>query len=244
MNKKVEILGLIPARGGSTGLPGKNIRPLNGLPLIGHTILEAKKSKRISRLVVATDSKEIAEVAKDYGAEVPFERPATISKSNSHAFEVFKYTIDWLKQNEKYRPDILCAMLCTTPFRTASDIDDCLRAMIEHDYDWCFTINEIEHHPYRAMKIVGNQIRPLFDIDRSIMWANRQELPKLYRFNGGVVAGKTEHIENYNEYNIDNLNYSETRVGYVIIPTGRAHDIDTLQDFELAELLIKDGDRL
>jgi N-acylneuraminate cytidylyltransferase/CMP-N,N'-diacetyllegionaminic acid synthase len=150
MNKQAEILGLIPARGGSTGLPGKNIRPLHGVPLIGHTILEAKKSKYISRLVVATDSKEIAEVAKDCGAEVPFERPAEISNSTSHAFEVFKYTIDWLKQNENYRPDILCTMLCTTPFRTASDIDDCLYKMIEDDFDWCFTINEIEHHPYRA----------------------------------------------------------------------------------------------
>jgi N-acylneuraminate cytidylyltransferase/CMP-N,N'-diacetyllegionaminic acid synthase len=76
------------------------------------------------------------------------------------------------------------------------------------------------------------------------MWANRQELPQMYRFNGGVVAGKTEHIENYNEYNIDNLNYSKTRVGYVTMPTDRAHDIDTLRDFELAELLMKDGERL
>ena len=89
MNKEVEILGLIPARGGSTGLPGKNISPLNGIPLIGHTILEAKKSKYISRLAVATDNAEIARAAKEYGAEVPFERPAAISKSNSHAFELF-----------------------------------------------------------------------------------------------------------------------------------------------------------
>ena len=130
-------------------------------------------------------------------------------------------------------------MLCTTPFKTASDIDDCLQTMIEHDYDWCFTINEIEHHPYRAMKIIGDQIKPLFDIDRSVMWANRQELPELYRFNGGVIAGKTEHIENNDEYNIDNLNYSDTRVGYSIMPVSRTIDIDTLEDFEFVEMMMR-----
>jgi len=241
MDKKKEILGLIPARGGSKGLPGKNIRPLDGIPLIAHTILKAKKSRYITRLIVVTDSDDIAQVAKDYGAEVPFQRPEELSTDTSRAFELYKYIIEWFKQNEGYRPDILCTMLCTTPFRTTSDIDSCLWKMITYDYDWCFTINEIEHHPYRAMKIVDDQIRPLFDIDKSVMWANRQELPTLYRFNGGVIVGKTSHIENYSEYNIDNLAYATTRVGYSPMPARRAIDIDTVEDLMFAELLMKEG---
>ncbi len=235
MSEKIEILGIIPARAGSTGLPGKNIRPLMGTPLIAHTILEAKKSKYLSRIAVITDGDDIADVAREYGAEVPFKRPDMISGPQSHAFETYKYTIEWYRENENYRPEIMCCMLCTTPFRTAEDIDNCLSSMIENGHDWGFTINEIEHHPYRAMKIEGDRIRPLFDVDRSVMWANRQELPEMYRFNGGVIAGRTKHIEDHEEYNIDNLNHPDIKVGYSKMPVNRAADIDTLEDFDYVE---------
>ena len=242
MATKKEILGLIPARGGSIGLPGKNIRPLNGIPLIGHTILKAKKSKLIDRVIVATDSDEIAEIAIRYGAEVPFRRPAEISGPKSHGFEVFKYSLNWLKEHENYIPDILSTMLCTTPFLYAEDIDSCLIKMINNDYDWCFTINEIEHHPYRAMMLEGDLMHPMFDLENTKLWGNRQEFPMVYRFNGGVIAAKTEHIRNYNEYNIDNLKYYNTRVGYSIMPQDRSIDIDTAADFEFVELLLQKQD--
>jgi len=238
INKK-EILGLIPARGGSKGLPGKNIRPLNGIPLIAHLIMKAKQSQYINRIIVATDSDEIASIAKEYGAEVPFKRPDSISGPKSHGFEVFKYTINWLKESENYTPDILSTMLCTTPFITTDDIDSCLEKMIKNEFDSCFTINEIEHHPYRAMIVDGDLLHPMFDLENSKLWANRQEFPTVYRFNGGVIAAKTEHILNNDEYNIDNLRYKNTQVGYSIIPAERAIDIDTIVDFEFAELLIK-----
>ena len=236
---KKEILGLIPARGGSQGLPGKNIRLLNGIPLIAHTIKHAFDSKYITRVVVVTDCEEIAGVARRFGAETPFKRPAEISGPTSHCFETYKYTVNWLAENEDYRPDILCTMLCTTPFRTSLDIDNCLAKIVKDDCDWSFTVNEIEHHPYRAMIPENGLIKPLFDVDRSILWANRQELPLLYRFNGGVIAGKTKNIEDNDEYNIDNINFSNTKVGYALMETARAIDIDTLEDFQLAEFLMK-----
>lgn len=239
---KKEILGLIPARGGSAGLPGKNIKLLKGIPLIGHTILKAKKSKLIDKVIVATDNDEIAKVALEYGAEVPFKRPDEISGPKSHGFEVFKYSLNWLKENENYNPDILCTMLCTTPFLTTEDIDACLIKMINNEYDWCFTINEIEHHPYRAMILEGDLMHPMFNLENNKLWGNRQEFPAVYRFNGGVIATKTEHIRNHNEYNIDNLKHGNTRVGYIIMPQERSIDIDTASDFEFVELLLQKRD--
>ena len=235
---KPEILGLIPARGGSTGLRGKNIRPLDGVPLIARTIMEAQKSEHITRLIVVTDSDEIAQVAVEYGAEVPFERPAEISKPHSHAFEVYKYALEWLADKEDYHPEIVCAMLCTTPLRTVDEIDKCLKKMVETGCGWCFTVNEIEHHPYRAMTMQGDKMIPVFDIPAHVLWANRQELPKMVRFNGGVIAGRAEHILSHDEYNIDKEHIEEVDVRCVEMPVSRAYDIDTLDDFEFVQMLL------
>ena len=140
MTDSVEILGLIPARGGSKGLPGKNIKLLSGKPLIAHTIEAALESEYLTRVIVVTDSKDIASIAREYGAETPFIRPDEISGDKSHAFEVYNYSAKWLKENENYMPDIICNMLCTTPLRNASDIDSCMKLMIETSSDWCFTV--------------------------------------------------------------------------------------------------------
>ena len=141
----MEILGLIPARGGSKGIKNKNIQIINGKPLIAYTIEQALKSN-INRVIVASDDENIIKIAKKYGAECPFIRPKKISGSNSHAFEIYKYTINWLKKNENYVPDILCVMLCTTPFRKVSSINSSLKKLRTKKYDWVFSINEMEHH--------------------------------------------------------------------------------------------------
>ena len=239
MSDSVEILGLIPARGGSKGLPGKNIKLLSGKPLIAHTITAALESKFITRVIVVTDSKDIASIAREYGAETPFIRPDNISGDKSHAFEVYNYSAKWLKENEDYVPHIICNMLCTTALRNSSDIDACMKLMVDTGCDWCFTVNEAEHHPYRAITKDGtNRMKPLFDIPRELMWANRQELPKMYRFNGGVIAGLTKHILNNNEYNIDNIHFSEIDVRCVEMPINRSFDIDTEEDFLLMEYVL------
>ncbi len=234
-----EILALIPARGGSKGLPGKNIKLLNGIPLIAHTILQAKKSKYITRVIVATDSSEIAEIARQYGAETPFVRPEEVSGDVSHAFEIYKYSAEWLLKNEGYKPDIQCNMLGTTPLRSSDDIDACMKLMIESDCDWCFTVNDIEHHPYRGMTVLDDtRMKAMFDIPNEVLWSNRQELPYTVRFNGGVMAGKIEHILNFDEYNIDNLEFTNTDMRYIKMPMSRSYDIDTLEDFEYLEYIL------
>mgnify|MGYP000701501768 FL=1 len=143
-------LGLIPARGGSKGIRKKNLQKINGKPLIAYTIEQALKSN-LDRVVVATDDEEIIKVAEKYGADCPFKRPKKISGSTSHAFEIYKYTLEWLIKHENYKPDILCVMLCTTPFRRVETINSSLQKLKTKKYDWVFSVNEMEHHPYRAM---------------------------------------------------------------------------------------------
>lgn len=235
----MEFLGLIPARGGSKGLPGKNIKLLGDKPLIAHTIEAAKKSKKLDRIIVVTDSEDIASVARDYGAETPFMRPAEISGGKSHAFAVYKYAAEWLRDNEGYIPDIVCNMLCTTVFRSHVEIDECMELMEKTNCDWCFTVNEIEHHPYRAMvrEEKTGKIKAFHDVPRELMWANRQELPIMHRFNGGVIACKTEHLFNNTEYNIGSD--FKTDVRSVVMSQELAVDIDNLTDFMLAEAVLR-----
>jgi len=231
-------LGLIPARGGSKGIKNKNIQLVNGKPLIAYTIEQALRSN-LDRVIVATDSYEIMQVAKKYGAECPFKRPKSISGSNSHAFQIYKYTINWLKKNENYLPDILCVMLCTTPFRRVETINASLKKLETKMYDWVFSINEMEHHPYRAMVKKKKIIKPLFNIPNNKIWVNRQELPEMYRFNGGVFATKVENILKSKEYNIDNLKYKKIKVGFEIMSKKEAIDIDDPIDLDFVRFLME-----
>jgi CMP-N,N'-diacetyllegionaminic acid synthase len=234
----MKTLGLIPARGGSKGIKNKNIKIINGKPLIAYTIEQALNSN-IDRVIVASDDENIIKVAKKYGAECPFIRPKKISKSKSHAFEIYKYTIDWLKKNENYTPDILCVMLCTTPFRKIKTINSSLKKLKTKKFDWVFSINEMEHHPYRAMVKKNEVVKSFFDIPNNKIWLNRQELPEMYRFNGGVFATFVENIVNHKEYNIDNLKFKKTRVGYEIMTKKEAIDIDDPIDLEFVKFLMK-----
>jgi N-acylneuraminate cytidylyltransferase/CMP-N,N'-diacetyllegionaminic acid synthase len=232
-------LGLIPARGGSTGIKRKNLQIINGKPLIVHTIKKALASS-LDRVIVATDDEEIKKISLKAGAECPFIRPKNISKKHSHAFEIYKYTLQWLKKNENYCPDILCVMLCTTPFRKVETINDSLNKLKSNRYDWIFSVNEIEHHPYRAMLIKKkNLIKPMFDIPNNKIWVNRQEFSKVFRFNGGVIACLTKNITTNHEYNIDNLKYKNIRVGYSEMTKLESLDIDEKMDIEYARFLVK-----
>lgn len=232
-------LGLIPARGGSTGIKKKNLQIINGKPLIAHTIKKALDSN-LDRVIVATDDEEIRKVSIKAGAECPFFRPKNISKKNSHAFEIYKYTLNWLKREEDYNPDILCVMLCTTPFRSVETINDSLDKLKSKKYDWVFSVNEIEHHPYRAMLIKNFFfIKPMFNVPNYKIWVNRQEFSKVFRFNGGVIACLAKNVLLNNEYNIDNIKHKNTRVGYSVMSKLESIDIDEPIDLEYVRFLIK-----
>ena len=205
-------VGLIPARGGSKGIANKNLRLLDGVPLIAHAI-KAGLESNLDRVIVMTDSLEIQQVALNYGAECPVLRPEDTATDNAHMFLVYKFAMEFLKSRNEL-PHSFCALLPTTPLRKVSQINETVEKIQSGNFDWVFTVNEIEHHPYRAMQVVKNEtIIPFHQIDAHTLWSNRQELPRVVRFNGGTMCGLAKHALMHQEYNIDGLNTFEKRVG-------------------------------
>src|SRR5271169_6991185 len=126
------MLAVIPARGGSKGVPGKNIRPLAGLPLIGHSIRLSKLCAEIAKCIVSTDSEEIAAVAREHGAEVPFLRPVELAQDNTLDLPVFEHALKWLEEIEEYKPVIVVQLRPTSPVRPRDCVDNAISILLEH----------------------------------------------------------------------------------------------------------------
>ena len=161
---KIKALTLILARGGSQRIPEKNIAKLGGIPLIAHTIRAAKKSKYVSRIVVSTDCPKIAKVANKHGAETPFFRPAEISQWSSTEHEAIKHALDWLKDNERYKPDMIVKLFPTSPFRKAKSIDRCMELMANNwECDSVRSVRKVKEHPYKmwTIRLHASRLKPL-----------------------------------------------------------------------------------
>lgn len=225
------VLAIIPARGGSKGVPRKNVKNLCGKPLIAWSIEEALKSKYIDRLVVSTEDEEIAEISKKYGAEVPFIRPIELAKDDTPGIEPLLHCIYWLKNNENYYPDYVCTLQCTSPFRNFKHINEALELLIKEKGDSIIGVCESEVSPY-WMKSIENG-RLIDFIKDSPKYTRRQDLPTVYRLNGAVYIGKTDLLLiNRNWYTNNTLPY--------IMSQKDSMDIDTIYDFKLAELMMKE----
>jgi CMP-N,N'-diacetyllegionaminic acid synthase len=198
-----KILCLIPARSGSKGLKDKNIRDFKGKPLIAHSILQAKECDfvELMRIIVTTDSKKYAEVAKKYGAEVPFIRPHDISQDMSTDLEFMKHAVHWLKENENYEADIILQLRPTQPLRKVEDINKTLSIFIENyaNFDSLRTVIEFEKSPYKMYRINNKVLEPLFtsvdDITNEPYNQCRQKLPTTYLHNGYIDILKTSILQ-------------------------------------------------
>jgi CMP-N-acetylneuraminic acid synthetase len=197
------ILCIIPARSGSKSLVDKNIKNFKGKPLLAWSILQAQSSSYIKnmRIIVSTDSDKYAKIAKDFGAEVPFLRPSSISDDNSTDFEFIKHAVDWLKKNENYESDIILHLRPTQPCRKIDDIDKCLNIFINNynNYDSLRTVIELDKSPFKAYEIdkKNNNLKPLFKEINNIKEPYnqcRQILPKTYLHNGYIDILKTNII--------------------------------------------------
>ncbi|HDK7167351.1 TPA: acylneuraminate cytidylyltransferase family protein [Clostridium botulinum] len=228
----MNILGLIPARGGSKGLPGKNIRNLNGKPLIEYAINEAKKSKYMDRLIVSTNDYGIAKICEELGAEIPFMRPNKLAQDNSKVIDTYIYTLNKLKEEFNYIVDILVIIQPTSPLRTVHHIDSCIELFFNKNADSVVTVCEVEHSPY-WYKVLNkeNKIESFIEYENSN--DNRQQLPKVYRPNGAVYVFKKDLIINKKSY------YTDKSYGY-IMKNEDSIDIDSIIDFKFAEFLIKE----
>jgi len=226
------ILGLIPARGGSKGLPRKNIKPVSGKPLIAWTIEQALASKFLDRVVVSTDDKEIAEVSKKYGAEVPFMRPKELATDKSKGIDVVLHTIDWLKENDNRKQcDLLMLLQPTSPLRKSEDIDKAIELLFLKEAKAIVSVCEVGHHPLWANTLPEDGCMKDF-IRQEIINKNRQELPVFYRLNGAIYLAYCNYVKQCRSF------IGKDTFAY-IMPRERSIDIDGKIDFKLAEILIK-----
>jgi CMP-N,N'-diacetyllegionaminic acid synthase len=220
------MIAIIPARGGSKGLPGKNIRDLNGIPLIAHTIEAALKSKKISRVILSTDCERIANIGKQFGAEVPFFRPAHLASDTARAIDTYIHTLDELLKNEGLNVKEVIVLQPTSPFRTFIDIDNSINLFYEKNADSVISFCE-EIHPVTWHKYLNDDgsLVPIFKENIR----NRQEERKSYFPNGAIYVFKRSILEAGKYYTPKTYAYIMSRESSV--------DIDTLEDFEYAEFL-------
>jgi len=230
--KDKNILGLIPARSGSKGLPRKNIKPLLGKPLIAWTIEQSLASKYLDRVVVSTDDKEVAEISKKYGAEVPFMRPKELAEDNAKGIDVVLHTIDWLEENDQRKQyDLLMLLQPTSPLRKSEDIDKVIELLFLKEAKEIVSVCEVDHHPLWANTLPENGCMKNF-IKQEIMNKNRQELPVFYRLNGAIYLSYCNYIKERKSF------FGKDTFAY-IMPKSRSVDIDDEIDFKLVEILIK-----
>lgn len=226
------ILGLIPARGGSKGLPRKNILPLAGKPLIAHTILVARESKALDRVVVSTDDQEIADVAKWHGADVPFYRPADLAKDDTSVFPALLHAITWLSEHEGYNPGYVMLLQPTSPFRTVEDIQGTVSLAVRKQADAVVSVSAVRQHPY-WMKQITEDGKLISQYPPAHAAFRRQDLPTLYVPNGAIYLVLRSVLLERQTF------YTERTYGYVI-PGERSLDIDNPWDLYVAELILKD----
>ncbi len=223
------ILAVIPARGGSKGVPGKNIRPLADKPLIAWTIEQARRCSWIDRVIVSTEDAEIAETALRWNAEVPFLRPANLATDDAKVVEVILHTLDWCREHDRSY-DLVILLQPTSPLRDDGDIQAALRRLEECQADAVVSVCPCEHSPLWSNLLGPNGQMKNFLSFRSA--DNRQNLPVYYRLNGAIYVAKTDYFRQCHGFHGD-------RTYAYIMPSERSIDIDTLLDFQMAEFLIQ-----
>ena len=229
-----QVLAIIPARGGSKGLPGKNIKLLCGKPLIAWSIEAANNCSYIDKVIVSTDYKNIAEISKQYNAEVPFLRPDELAADNSSTVDVIFHAVDWLDKYQNYRPQFIVLLQPTSPLRKVEDIENAIRIIEDNKNDKkiraIVSVCETDHHPWWS-NILPEDGRMENFLKPDILNKRRQDLPVFYRLNGAIYIAETDYLHKYNGFlGPDTFAYK--------MPRTRSIDIDSILDFELAERYI------
>lgn len=230
MIRNQKVIGIIPARGGSKGIPGKNLKPLGGKPLIAHTISAALSSKYIDKVIMTTDSEEIAKVALSYGAEVPFLRPAELALDTSKSIEALVHARDWLvEHDEPY--DIAVWLQPTSPLRRGIEIDGAIEQYCKFGGELgVVSVSEVIENPVLTRRM--DEYGILHSLLPTTSTVRRQDMPRFYRVDGAI------NVNDFTALNLD-TSLNDNPLGY-LMPRERSVDIDTLEDFERAEKLLRE----
>jgi YrbI family 3-deoxy-D-manno-octulosonate 8-phosphate phosphatase len=236
---KPEVLALIPARGGSKGIPRKNIRNFAGFPLIAWSIAAARQAQTVSRLIVSTDDPEIAAIAREYGAEAPFLRPAELAQDHTLDLPVFEHALKWLEEVEDYRPNVLVQLRPTSPIRPRGMVDQAVGILLSHmDADCVRGLVPAGQNPHKMWRFAGEDkpIKPLLEVEGipEPYNAPRQALPPVY--------WQTGHID---AIRIETISQKHSLTGEVVYPLvvdpRYSVDIDNLTDWKKYEALVYEG---
>ena len=228
-----EVLAIIPARGGSKGLPGKNTRPLAGHPLVAYSIAAGLQAKLVNRVICSTDSQEIAEIARRYGAEVPFLRPEHLAADESPDIDAFQHVIKELAGREGYRPDIIVQLRPTSPVRQPGQVDAGIQLLIDNpETDSIRGVTPSPATPYKMWRIDNDLLEPLLTIDGVAEPFNmpRQALPEVYWQTGTLDIMRTSVI--------DSGSMTGNEIRPFVVDQEHAVDIDHLESFIRAERVI------
>ena len=223
-------IAFIFVRGGSKGLPGKNIRSFRGKPLIAWSIEQALAVGRIKRVIISTDSEEIAAVARDYGAEIPFMRPVELARDDSPEWLAWRHALNHLKETSGQYPDVFVSIPATAPLRKVDDIERCLDEYDKGGADMVITITDAHRSPYFNMVIANPDGSMRLVIPRSSTIARRQDAPAVYDMTTVCYVANPKFV-------ISHSSIFEGRVKGVHVPPERSIDIDTVMDFRIAEFL-------
>ncbi len=228
------ILALITARGGSKGIPGKNIKALNSKPLIGWTIEAALNSNYVERVIVSSDSQEILEISRQFGADTPFVRPAELAGDLAKQEDAILHAMQWVEEND--RPyDYILVLTPTNPLRDAREIDKVTEYLLNHPQAKAvMTVTECEHPPLQA-NVLPDDLSLKDFMPYELRLKNRQELPQYYQLSGSVCLMEWEYFKEQGSF--------LAPLTYAYITTARSGlDINNLKDFLLAEIYMENPD--
>lgn len=224
--------GVIPARGGSKGLPRKNLRTLGGLSLLGHAIASARESSRLDRFIVSTEDPEIADEARRHGAEIPFVRPTDLASDEAGMAPVLQHAVRWLEAAAGIRPDLVVTLQPTSPFRSGDDIDRTIEKVVVTGADSAQTVTEAAYHPFFMKTLDGDRTVPLFPDGHKFV--RRQDAPSVFQPSGAVYVTRVALLLDQGRILGD-----DNRA--IVIGFEASVNIDTEWDFLLAELILREG---
>lgn len=225
---KPKIIVIIPARGGSKGVPRKNVRLLAGKPLIAHSIEAALKSKYVEQVVVSTEDKEIADVSREFGVNI-IKRPEELAQDSSPTIDTIFHVLNFLEsKNDSF--NVVVLLQPTSPLRTADDIDDAIELFLKTECESLISVCEAIHPPFWYSKIEEGYLKPLFE--EKYLDMRRQDIPKTYLPNGAMYISTPEILKKYRSFNCP-------KTTPYIMPIQRSIDIDNEIELITAEILLK-----
>ena len=228
----MKICSIITARGGSKGVPKKNIKPLNGKPVIAYSIEESLKSNLIKETYVTTENEEISEVSVKYGAKV-IDRPKELAQDNSTSVDVVLHSLNYLEDNDDF-PDFFVLLQPTSPLRTKEDIEKAIKLFIENECNALISVSQLDHSSMMSFEIQNNFLTP--NCDEKFLNKRRQELPSFYCPNGAIYITTPTSLRK-------NKTFIPTKTIPYIMPKERSVDLDTELDFKFAEFILSNEDK-